>query len=141
LFFLFVATLSTNEWLTNMEKARQQAVKENKIILLNFSGSDWCGPCIRMKREIFESDLFESFAAEHLLLVKADFPRGKKNKLSAEQTRKNEALAERYNPDGKFPFTVLLDSSGKVLKSWDGFPDQSPAVFVEEIKPFVHVGG
>ncbi|MNL16868.1 hypothetical protein D3C87_1379260 [compost metagenome] len=67
------------------------------------------------------------------MLVRADFPRLKKNRLSVEQTRLNEALAERYNPEGKFPYTVLTDENGKVIRSWDGFPELSPEQFVLEI--------
>lgn len=103
------------------------------MILVNFSGSDWCGPCIRLKEEIFESTTFKDYAKDHLLLVRADFPRQKKNKLAAEQVKLNEALADQYNKEGKFPFTLLVDENGKVIKKWDGFPDETPAQFVAEI--------
>jgi len=86
-----------------------------------------------MKKEIFGSDVFNTYAAEHLLLVNADFPRLSKNQLSREQAKENEVLADKYNKDGKFPFTVLLDANGKVLKTWNGLPDESPERFVEEI--------
>ncbi|MNR02506.1 hypothetical protein D3C85_1183610 [compost metagenome] len=65
--------------------------------------------------------------------MRADFPRQKKNQLPKEQIKLNESLAELYNKDGKFPYTVLVDENGKVLKSWDGFPDESPQAFVSEI--------
>ena len=65
--------------------------------------------------------------------MRADFPRKKKNKLPVAQIKLNEAMAERYNPDGKFPYTVLVDEKGKVIKSWDGFPNESPEKFVQEI--------
>jgi hypothetical protein len=61
--------------------------------------------------------------------------------LSKEQTKQNEALADKYNKEGKFPFTILLDSDGKVLKEWDGLPNESPETFVEEIKKIVNAGG
>ena len=66
--------------------------------------------------------IFRPSRAERLVLVRADFPRMAKNQLSAEQTSRNELLAEKYNHQGKFPFTVLLDASGKVLQEWDGYP-------------------
>ena len=125
---------SSSEWLTDFNKAQQEAVQSHKMILLNFSGSDWCGPCIRMKKEVFGADAFNTYAAEHLLLVNADFPRLKKDQLSKEQAQQNEALADKYNKEGKFPFTVLLDASGRVLKTWDGLPNESPERFVEQIK-------
>lgn len=120
-------------WLGNFNEATQQAADTHKLIIVNFSGSDWCGPCIRLRKEILESEVFEKYADDHLVLVRADFPRQKKNQLSAAQTRLNEALADRYNSEGKFPFTLLIDAKGKVLKSWDGYPDESPAQFVAEI--------
>lgn len=115
-----LATAAPN-WQLNFEQAKAEAQQSHKLILLNFSGSDWCGPCIKLKKMIFESTEFEQFAAEHLVLVRADFPRLSKNKLDAQQEVRNEALAEIYNKPGKFPYTVLLDSDGHVLKEWDGY--------------------
>jgi thioredoxin-related protein len=120
-------------WLGDFNKATSEASKSHKLILINFSGSDWCGPCIRERKEILENDAFTNYAAEHLILVRADFPRQKKNQLSKEQTKLNETLADKYNPDGKFPYTILVDEHGKVLKDWDGFPNESPEKFVEQI--------
>jgi thioredoxin-related protein len=120
-------------WLGDFNEATAEANKSHKLILINFSGSDWCGPCIRLRKEILESATFENYASEHLVLVRADFPRQKKNQLSKEQTTLNEALADKYNAEGKFPYTLLVDEHGKVLKDWDGFPDESPEKFVSEI--------
>lgn len=122
------------DWLDNFETAKEIAAKENKNILLNFSGSDWCAPCIKMKRDVFSTDVFKAYADQSLVLVQADFPRMKKNQLPSEQIQRNETLAEKYNPLGKFPLTLLLDANGKIIKEWDGYANQSPAVFVEEIK-------
>src|SRR5438309_1122403 len=107
--FAFLFFISSAEWLTDFSKAKKEASESKKIILLNFSGSDWCGPCIRLKKEIFDSEAFKSYAADHLVLLNADFPRLKKNQLSKEQTKQNEELADKYNNSGKFPFTVLMD--------------------------------
>ncbi|MGY0036464.1 thioredoxin family protein [Pedobacter sp. NJ-S-72] len=96
-------------WMGNFTEAQQQAKATHQQILINFSGSDWCGPCIRLRKEILESEVFETYGKAHLVLVRADFPRQKKNQLSSGQTKLNEALAEKYNPDGKFPYTLLLD--------------------------------
>jgi len=125
-------------WLGDFNSATSEAAKEHKLILINFSGSDWCGPCIRLRKEILESSTFEDYAKEHLVLVRADFPRQKKNQLDAAQVKRNEALADKYNPDGKFPFTLLVDKNGKILKGWDGFPNESPEKFVAEIAPVVN---
>jgi thioredoxin-related protein len=121
-------------WSENFNEAQQQAKTAHKQILINFSGSDWCGPCIRLRKEILESEVFEAYAKENLILVRADFPRQKKNQLPAEQIKRNEALAEQYNPEGKFPYTILLDENGKILRSWDGYPNEAAGKFVQEIK-------
>lgn len=126
--------LSTAAWQYNLEDAKQLAKKEHKHILLNFSGSDWCGPCIRLRTEIFESSVFEKMADTDLILVNADFPRKKKNQLTAAQQALNNALADKYNSQGRFPYTLLLDTNGKVLKAWDGFPDITPEDFTMEIR-------
>lgn len=126
------------EWQTDFDKAKDEAVQTHKFIILNFSGSDWCGPCIRMKKEIFDTDAFEEFAGKNLVLVRADFPRLKKNQLSSEQTKRNEALAAKYNPEGKFPFTILLNEKGSPIKIWEGFPNESPEKFLTEINSFQH---
>ncbi len=127
-------------WLTHLEKGRAEAAVSNKLIILNFSGSDWCGPCIRLKKEIFSSDTFANYSSKNLVLVNADFPRYKKNELPKQQVKENEALAEKYNPLGRFPLTVLLNANGQVLKQWDGLPDETAEKFVDEIKTFQHAG-
>lgn len=124
----------TPEWLTNFDTAKETAVKEHKYILLNFSGSDWCGPCIKLKKEVFESDAFASEAKDKLVLLRADFPRSKKNQLPKEQIKHNEMLAEKYNPTGKFPLTLLLSADGKVIKEWEGYVFASQDKFIEELK-------
>lgn len=125
--------LSATSWQTDFEKAKETAHKEHKLILLNFSGSDWCGPCIRLKKEIFDSKEFDTFSDQCLILVNADFPRLKKNKLSKEQTKMNESLADTYNHEGSFPLTLLLTADGKVLKKWDGLPPINSGDFIKEI--------
>src|ERR1700730_17089614 len=75
--------IALSDWHTNLDEAKNIAREEHKFILLNFSGSDWCGPCMRMRKEIFESKTFREMAASDLVLVNADFPRKKKNQLSA----------------------------------------------------------
>ena len=131
---LSLVTMSFINWETDFEKAKQTATKEHKYILLNFSGSDWCGPCIRMHKEILGSEAFQQFAAEKLVMMNADFPRQKKNQLSKTLQKQNDQLADRYNSKGSFPFTAILDANGKILKSWDGFPKETPEVFLQEIK-------
>lgn len=131
---MFVLQNLSTRWLTDFEQARQKAYSEQKLIVLNFSGSDWCGPCIQMHKEIFDSEAFEQFANVHLVLVKADFPRLKKNALTKDQQKKNDQLAEIYNKKGIFPATVLLTAEGNPIKIWEGFPQLSAGQFIREIQ-------
>lgn len=126
--------MSFTTWETNFEKAKVTATKEHKYILLNFSGSDWCGPCIRMHKEVFDNDAFQQFASQKLVMMNADFPRQKKNQLSKDLQKQNDQLADRYNSKGSFPMTALLDANGNVLRSWEGFPKESPDEFLNELK-------
>ena len=134
---LFLFNFSSG-WMTDFDLAKQKAKDEHKYILLSFSGSDWCIPCIRLHKDIFESKVFTDFADEHLELLNADFPRLKKNQLSKEQQKSNEALADKYDPQGSFPYTVLLTEDGKVVKTWEGYPNVSPEEFTAQLKTLVN---
>jgi thioredoxin-related protein len=96
---LSILLLSLLSWIGDFTQAQSQAKQEQKLILLNFSGSDWCGPCIKLKHDVFESAEFDQFAQGKLVLVRADFPRLKKNQLPKEQQDRNDQMAERYNPN------------------------------------------
>ncbi|MFM7019481.1 MAG: thioredoxin family protein [Aquirufa sp.] len=122
-------------WMGDFSQAQKDAKDQQKLILLNFSGSDWCGPCIKLKHDVFESEAFGQYAQNKLVLVRADFPRLKKNQLPADQQARNDQMAERYNPNGKFPLTVLINSQGKVLKEWEGY-QPSVQKFISEIAAY-----
>jgi len=126
--------LSMVHWQPDFEKATQLAKEKHQLILLNFSGSDWCGPCIRMNKEIFENEQFSKMADSSIVMYNADFPRNKKNQLNPALKKQNEALADKYNSQGKFPFTVLLTPDGKILNSWDGLPNENAAQFAQSLK-------
>lgn len=102
-------------WFTDIEEAKQQAEENQVPILLVFSGSDWCKPCMKLKQEILTSVEFEKYALKNLILVELDFPAQKKNRLSDEQTEHNEALAEKYNAKGAFPLMVVVNHLDKKL--------------------------
>lgn len=103
------------QWLLNIDSAKVISNKENKVILIVFSGSDWCRPCIKLKQEILDSDDFLNYSNESLVLVEADFPRSKKNKLSDNQLKHNELLASKFNKSGAFPHLVLINSEEEIL--------------------------
>ena len=135
LFLLFISflTINTPLWLNNLDEAKLEAKVNHKLIVLNFSGSDWCGPCIKMHKQLFESEEFKIYSKENLVLVNADFPRMKKNQPDKKQLAVNSALADKYNKEGIFPLTLLLDASGKIIKRWEGLPKVTPAEFVSQI--------
>lgn len=140
--FLFVVVCSlfgnNGDWLNDFEKARSIAKENNKMILVNFSGSDWCAPCIKMKKQVFDTPEFQAYADKTLVLVRADFPRHKKNQLDQAQITHNEKLAEKYNPKGKFPLTLLVDGDGNVVHEWDGFQNMSASDFVNEVSATIN---
>ncbi len=121
-------------WRTDFEGAKADAKAQHKLILLKFSGSDWCIPCIRMEKEVFRNETFDQFADSALVMVNADFPRQKKNQPSKAVAVQNDALAARYNKDGHFPLTLLLAADGTVLKRWDGYSGTTPAAFIQEVQ-------
>lgn len=131
---LLLLVLIPFQWETDFENAKKTAKEKNELILLNFSGSDWCGPCILLRKDYLDSDTFQDMAKGNLVMVNADFPRKKKNQQSAELVKRNEALAEKYNKEGLFPYTLLLNADGKVLKTWKGKPEAPVEKWTKEIK-------
>lgn len=119
-------------WNTNFDIAKELAKKENKKILLVFSGSDWCAPCIKLDKKVWQSEEFKKVANDWILL-KADFPNKKANQLSAEQTTHNKKLAEKYNKDGNFPLVLLIDSNGKTI-GITGFKNIDAVSYIEHIR-------
>ncbi|WP_294350127.1 thioredoxin family protein [Sphingobacterium sp.] len=120
---------------TRLDQAKQQAKEKNELILLNFSGSDWCIPCMKLHKNIIETEKFKQLLNDHIIVyINADFPRNKKNQLSADEKKENASLADLYNADGIFPNTLLLDANGKILKSWQGLPQEDLSTFCGEIR-------
>ena len=99
-------------WLTDYAAAKEQALKENKALLLNFTGSDWCPWCIKLDHEVFASAAFQDYARQHLVLVKVDFP--SRRELPAAERQQNEQLAARFGIEG-FPTVIVLSSREKPL--------------------------
>jgi len=120
---------------SRLENAKKQASQNKELILLNFSGSDWCIPCIKLHKNIIETDEFKKLETENVVVyINADFPRNKKNQLSQELKKENASLADQYNKKGLFPYTLLLNSEGKILKSWEGLPSENALAFSKEIR-------
>jgi uncharacterized protein YyaL (SSP411 family) len=139
---LYIITLAFGllpppQWHVNLNEAQEIARQQHRHILLNFSGSDWCGPCILLRKEVFDDPVFAAMADSSLILVNADFPRMKKNQLPKEQQQANDNVADRYNSKGTFPLTLLLTAEGKVLKQWEGNPGLKPAEFSAQIRGLI----
>ena len=115
-------------WGDDYKGALASASKENKKVLLDFTGSDWCGWCIKLKKETFDQPAFKEFANKNLALVEIDFPQGKT--LSPEVKKQNAALQEQYHVQG-FPTLVLLDPQGKVIKQQSGYIPGGPKGFID----------
>ncbi len=126
---LALYSASAGEWLTDAPKAQAQAKKENKLVLLDFTGSDWCGWCIKLKGEVFDLKEFKDYADKHLVLVEVDFPR--KKQLSADQKKANKALQEQYKIQG-YPTIIVLNGEGKKVGEL-GYVKGGPKAFIAEL--------
>lgn len=94
-------------WTADLEQARERAKKENKMVLIEFTGSDWCPPCMRMRKNVFSQKSFIAHASKNFILVELDFPNG-----DAALRRKNERYARQFRIEG-MPMIVLLDPNGQ----------------------------
>jgi protein disulfide-isomerase len=114
-------------WDDDYEKSLAKAKEEKKMVLLDFTGSDWCGWCIKLDKEVFSKQEFKRLAKEHLVLVELDYPHGKRLvKRTAEQ---NEALKEKYSVTA-YPTLILLDPAGEEVNRWGGYSE----TFLEELR-------
>tara|TARA_R110002033_G_scaffold28871_7_gene64871 strand:+ start:1003 stop:1437 length:435 start_codon:yes stop_codon:yes gene_type:complete len=128
---------SAQNWHTNFAEAEAEAKKNDKPIVLVFSGSDWCAPCIKLDKDIWQSEEFKKYATGHYILYKADFPRRKTNKLSDEKEKENKILAEKYNRKGYFPLVLVLNAEGKVLGE-TGYKKVTPAAYISSLNSFLN---
>jgi thioredoxin-related protein len=128
---LQVARAAELNWLTDLSKAQQQAKTEKKMVLMDFTGSNWCPPCKALHKNVLTSQDFADFAKANLVLVLVDFPRP--SNLSAEQQKANDALAEKFKVEG-FPTVIVLDGEGKQLSKEVGYDGKSAKSFVGDLK-------
>ena len=109
---LQTALAADSVWLTDLPQAKAQAKAEGKMVLLDFTGSDFCSSCIRLHKEVFPAKEFAAFAKQRLVLVEVDFPLKKKQPAALKAA--NEALAKEFKVDG-YPTLILLAADGKKL--------------------------
>ena len=131
--FAVVALLSAGaeevQWMTDLSKAQAKAKAEKKIVMLDFTGSDWCGWCIKLHKEVFSKPEFAKYAKDNLVLVEVDFPHEKKQ--TEELKKANEALQEKYKIEG-YPTIIVLDSQGQKIGE-TGYVPGGPKAFIAEL--------
>ncbi len=118
-------------WLDDYETAKQLAAKENKPILINFTGSNWCGLCIALKKEVFDKDEFKIYAQENLVLMEVDFPENKEQ--SVHLKAQNEKLDKEFKTEG-YPTLFLLDAEGNKLTEDIGYRAGGAEAYVAHLK-------
>ncbi|MFT5241419.1 MAG: thioredoxin-related protein [Candidatus Promineifilaceae bacterium] len=117
-------------WLTDFDAAKKLAAEKNVPILADFSGSDWCGWCIKLDKEVFQKDNFKTYAKDNVVLFLADFPN--KGKQTDAVKKQNKGLAETYKVQG-FPTVLLLGADGKVLGR-TGYKPGGPDAYITHVK-------
>jgi len=124
------AASANPDWLTDYKQAQEQAKTSKKLVLMNFTGSDWCGWCIRLNREVFTKPEFQEYAHQKLILLEVDFPRARQ--LPAAEKSQNEQLAQKYQIRG-FPTIVVLDGEGKMIGEL-GYTPGGPSAFIAALE-------
>ena len=125
-----MAFAAKDGWLDDLEKAKAQAKAENKKILLDFTGSDWCGWCKKLDAEVFSQQAWKDYAAKHFVLVEVDFPRG--FQLPEATKKQNDDLAKKFQIQG-YPTIVITSASG-AKKGELGYVEGGPEAFIKELK-------
>jgi protein disulfide-isomerase len=128
--FTLVAPLAAAEgWITDAKAAQDKARAEQKLVLMNFTGSDWCGWCIKLKDEVFSTKQFKDYAAKNLVLLEVDFPRQKPQ--TAAQKQANQALQKKYGIRG-YPTLIVLNGEGKQVGQL-GYMPGGPKAFLGKL--------
>ncbi len=109
---IHVSTAGARDWETNYEAAAARAKADGKYLLLNFTGSDWCGWCVKLKKEVFDKYEFKRFARENLVCVELDFPKSKR--LPRQLSEQNEQLNKKFGIRG-FPTILILSPDGRTV--------------------------
>lgn len=128
---LLQVSAAEGEWLTDLAKAKQKAKAENKMILMDFTGSDWCPPCKALHKNVLSTKEFTEYAKKNLVLVEVDFPRSKPQ--SAELKKANKALATQFGIKA-YPTIVVLDTNGKELSKKSGYGGEKPDAFIAKLE-------
>jgi thioredoxin-related protein len=128
---LAASARADNSWETDFKKAQQEAKTKNKLLLIDFTGSDWCGYCIQFDRNILSKQQFQEYATKNLILMEVDFPRRKEQAATLKE--QNEKLAMQYQIEG-FPTVVILNGDGRMVWRFDGYFPAGPDAFIAELE-------
>ncbi|MCR5838115.1 MAG: thioredoxin family protein, partial [Kiritimatiellae bacterium] len=128
--FAFAKTSTPEGWLDDYDAALKKAADENKHIVIDFSGSDWCGWCKRLDKEVFTTDAFKKAAAEKYVLLMVDSPM-KKSLLTEKAAKENPKLVEKFGVKG-FPTVVVLDPKGEEVCRL-GYEKGGPEKYIEKL--------
>jgi protein disulfide-isomerase len=134
-FASFARAEEQSDWLHDYTKAQEEAKANHKLLLLNFTGSDWCGWCIKFDKEILSQPQFKNYAHDNLVLVELDFPRRKAQ--PTEVRKQNLQLAQQYEVLG-FPTIVVLNSNGQKVWQYDGYFPGGPEAFIAQLQKLPH---
>ena len=113
-----VAPALAAEWMDNFEAAKAKAKAEKKLVLMDFTGSDWCGWCIKLRKEVLDTPEFEAYAKDKFVLMEVDCP--KKKQLPAEVKKQNDELCRKY-PTAGFPTVIVVTPKGTVVGGFSGY--------------------
>jgi thioredoxin-related protein len=117
-------------WTSDYKKAQQEAKASHKLLLIDFTGSDWCGFCFQFDRAILSQPQFKDYATKNLVLMEVDFP---VRKAQTVETRKqNLELKQRYQVEG-FPTLIVLNGEGKTVWRYDGLYQGGLTAFLAEL--------
>ena len=130
---LWQMNAAESTWLTDLPKAQAQAKAENKIVLLDFTGSDWCHWCIKFRKEVLDTPEFQAYAAKNVVLVELDYPN--KKVQSADLKKANATLKTQYDIHG-FPTLLVLNQNGKEIGRQVGFSQGGPAAFIAKLEGY-----
>lgn len=117
------------QWTTDLAKAKEKAKAENKLVMINFTGSDWCGWCIKLKNEVFTKPEFVAYVEKNVVPVEIDFPR--KKEQSAALKKANKELAAQYDIEG-YPTVIVLNSNGEKVDTL-GYDPKGPKSFIAKL--------
>ena len=132
--FLTSSLALANGWMTDWEAAKAKAKAENKPILINFTGTDWCGWCIRIEKEVFSKKEFQEYAAKNLILMEVDFP--KKKEQDAKLKAQNKVLDKEFKIEG-YPTIFLLDAEGKKISEDIGYREGGPEAYAKHLQTLI----